>query len=321
MSRERRGDWLPLPLEGWRDTQAGLQLRTQIVGKTRLALAPMQNHWWHTTLYVTARGLGTSPMPYGARNLEIDFDFIDHVLLFRSSDGAVRTLALRPQSIAEFFRDYMAVLQSLEINVPIWPVPVESAGPIPFPDDHGHSAYDRAAVQRFFRVLLQVDRVLKAFRSRFLGKSSPAHFWWGSFDMACTRFSGRPAPPHPGGIPNLADYVTREAYSHECISAGWWPGTPGGPVQEPAFYAYAYPEPPGCAEAPVRPASARYDTVLRDWILPHEDVIRADDPDALVFEFLQATYDIASELGSWSRDFERPSVQPLAGREQPWRPA
>ncbi|MBI4502587.1 MAG: hypothetical protein HY700_15685 [Gemmatimonadetes bacterium] len=305
MNQALRAAWLPLPLHEWQETQAGLQLRTQMVGKTRLALAPMQNHWWQTALYVTARGLGTSPMPYGSREVEIDFDFIDHVLLFRTSDGAVRTLPLRPQSVAEFFRDYMTVLRSLGIDIHIWPMPREVADPVPFPEDPGHSAYDREAIERFFQVLLQVDRVLKQFRSRFLGKSSPSHFWWGSFDISCTRFSGRRAPPHPGGIPNVADYVTREAYSHECISAGWWPGTPGGPLRDPAFYAYAYPEPAGCAEAPVRPSAARYDSAMREWILPHQDVIQTDDPDALVLEFLQATYDIAARLGSWRGDLER----------------
>ena len=311
-------DWLPLPLDQWQDTQAGLQLRAQIVGKTRLALAPMQNHWWHTALYVTARGLGTSPMPYGPRTLEIDFDFIDHVLLFRTSDGTVRKLPLRPQTIAEFFGEYLAALRSLDIDVPIWPVPAEFPDPIPFLEDAGHSAYDRTAVENFFQVLLQVDRVLKQFRCRFLGKSSPSHFWWGGFDISCTRFSGRQAPTHPGGIPHHADFVTREAYSHECISAGWWPGTHGGAVDDAAFYAYAYPEPAGCADAPVRPPAARYEATMREWILPHQAVVRAEDPDALVLEFLQATYDTASRLGSWSRDLVRASPQSPVSLPQSW---
>jgi hypothetical protein len=298
--------WLPLASSEWQETQAGLHLRTQIVGKTRLALAPKQNHWWQTALYVTARGLSTSPMPYGARTVEIEFDFTDHALLFRSGEGDIRTLPLHPQSIAEFFRDYVAVLRSLDIDVRIWPMPVEMADPIPFPRDHGHSAYDRRSVERFFRVLQQVDRLLKAFRGPFLGKSSPSHFWWGGFDIACTRFSGRPAPPHPGGIPHIPDFVTREAYSHECISAGWWPGNmPNGGVQEPAFYAYAYPEPPGCSDADVRPSAARYDSAMREWILPHEAVVHASDPDGMVRDFLQSTYDIASGLGRWAGDLER----------------
>jgi len=305
MTQTLSATWPPLALRDWQETQAALQLRTQIVGKTRLALAPMQNHWWHTALYVTARGLGSSLIPHGARSVEVDFDFLEHELIVRTSDGAVRTMPLREQSIAEFFRDYVELLRSLHLDVRIWPMPVEMADPIPFVDDRRHSAYDRQAVERFFGTLLQVDRVLKEFRSHFLGKSSPSHFWWGGFDMACTRFSGRPAPRHPGGIPNIPDFVNREAYSHECISAGWWPGTPGGPVPDAAFYAYAYPEPAGCAEAPVHPSVARYDQTMREWILPYAEVVRADDPDDLVHEFLQATYDIASKLGSWSADLER----------------
>ena len=254
MTQALRTDWLLLPVHDWQQTQTALHLRAQIVGKTRLALAPMQNHWWQVAQYVTARGLSTSPMPYGDRTLEIEFDFIDHALVFRTGDGEIRSLPLVPQSIAEFYHDYQALLRSLEIDVHIWPVPQEMAETVRLTEDRGHATYDREAVERFFKVLLQVDRVLKTFRSRFLGKSSPSHFWWGGFDMACTRFSGRPAPTHPGGIPHLADFVTREAYSHECISGGWWPGTAGSPVDEPAFYAYAYPEPVGCAQAPIRPS-------------------------------------------------------------------
>lgn len=297
--------WLPLPLREWQDTQVGLHLRMQIVGKTRLALAPMQNHWWQVALYVTARGLGTSPMPYDGASLEIDFDFLDHVLVFRTSHGAVESLPLRPQPVAEFFRDYKAMLGKLDVDAHLWPMPQEMDQPVLFTQDRGHAAYDRDAVQRCFQVLTQVDRVLKAFRGRFLGKSSPSHFWWGGFDMACTRFSGRPAPRHPGGIPHLADFVTREAYSHECISGGWWPGTPGGPVDDAAFYAYAYPEPPGCATAPIGPPKARYDGTMREWILPHADLVRSDDPDGLALEFLQNTYDVASRLGSWDPSLER----------------
>ncbi len=306
MTQAQRTDWLPLPLHDWHQTQTALHLRAQIVGKTRLALAPMQNHWWQVAQYVTARGLSTSPMPYGDRTLEIEFDFMAHALVFRTAEGEIRTLPLVPQSIADFYHDYQALLRSLEIDVHIWPVSQEMAEAIRFTDDRGHAAYDRDAVERFFKVLVQVDRVLKSFRSRFMGKSSPSHFWWGGFDMACTRFSGRPATTHPGGIPHLADFVTREAYSHECISGGWWPGTPGTPVDEPAFYAYAYPEPAGCAQAPIRPSGARYDTAMREWILPHADVIRTENPDAVALEFLQATYDIASKLGSWDESLERP---------------
>ena len=297
--------WQPLDLHEWQETQAALQLRTQIVGKTRLVLEPPQNHWWHATLYVTARGLSTSPMPVGANALEIEFDFIAHELIVRRSDGAVRALPLRAQSIAEFYEEYLELLRSLDVHIRLWPMPQELPEPIRFTEDTRARPYDRAAVEKFFGVLSRVDRPLKEFRGRFLGKSSPAHFWWGSFDMACTRFSGRRAPRHPGGIPNLADWVTREAYSHECISGGWWPGTPGGAVPEAAFYAYAYPEPLGCATAPVKPAAARYDTTLHEWILPHDAVVRSADPDALVLEFLQSTYDIASALGSWSGELVR----------------
>jgi hypothetical protein len=300
-----REDWLPLWLSDWQDTQLGLHLRTQIIGKTRLALAPMENHWWHTTLYVTARGLGTSAMPYTNGALEIDLDFIDHVVIFRTSDGKTLTLPLKAQAIAEFYHDYVAILRSLDIDVKLWPMPSELANPVRFTDDHRQLPYDRDAVERFYRIMVRVDRVLTQFRGQFLGKCSPSHFWWGGFDHACTRFSGRRAPVHPGGIPNLADFVTREAYSHECISAGWWPGTSGGPQPEPAFYAYAYPEPPGCATAPVRPQAARYDTILREWILTHDAVIAVDDPDAYVLEFLQHTYDTASRLGSWSTELVR----------------
>ncbi len=298
-------DSSPAALDDWTDTRTGLQLRSQIIGKTRLALAPMENHWWQTTLYVTARGLDTSPMPYEGRSFEIALDFVDHRLDVRTSDGDTRTLPLRPQPIAEFFAEYMAMLRSLDVDVPLWPVPVEMPDPIPFPDDQRPLPYDRAAVEQFFRMLSAADLALKRFRSDFLGKCSPSHFWWGSFDHACTRFSGRSAPPHPGGVPNLADYVTREAYSHECISAGWWAGTPGTAVEEPAFYAYAYPEPPGSADVPVRPAAARYEQTMREWILPQRAVTEADDPDAVVQEFLHFTYDTASRLGSWSDELVR----------------
>lgn len=298
---------MPLPLREWQDTRVGLQLRTQIVGKTRLALAPMQNHWWQVVLDVTTRGLSTSPMPSSRGALEIEFDFLEHALVFRTTDGVVRALPLQAQPIAEFFRDYRATLRELGVEAHIWSMPQEMDDPVPFDRDRvpAHAAYERDAVARFFQVLSKVDRVLKAFRARFLGKSSPSHFWWGGFDIACTRFSGRSAPQHPGGIPHLADFVTREAYSHECISGGWWPGTPGTPFEDAAFYAYAYPEPPGCPTALIGPPIARYHTAMREWILPHAELIRSPDPDALALEFLQSTYDVASELGSWDRGLER----------------
>ena len=284
-----------------------------MVGKTRLALAPMQNHWWHVTLYLTARGLGTSPMPHRGRTLELEFDFIDHALVARTSDGATRALRLAPQSVADFYQQYRGLLHGLDIDVKIWPRPVETPSVTPFTADREHASYDADAAHRCWRALTQADRVLKQFRGGFLGKCSPVHFWWGGFDISCTRFSGRPAPRHPGGIPNLADRVTREAYSHECISVGWWPGGGGTPVLEPAFYAYAYPEPAGCPDATIRPAAAGYDRTLREWILPYEAVRRAADPDATVLEFAQSTYDAAAELGGWDRTaLERPApaIQP-----------
>jgi hypothetical protein len=293
--------WPRLPLEDWQATYETLHRWLQIVGKTRLALAPMQNHWWQIPLYVTARGLGTSPIPYRDADFELEFDFIDHMLVVRTSGGAIRTLPLVPQSVADFYLEYRSLLHSLDIEARIWPVPVEMADATPFAADDVHASYDPDAAQRCWRVLLQADRVLKSFRGRFLGKCSPVHFWWGSFDLACTRFSGRRAPRHPGGIPNCPDYVAVEAYSHECMSAGWWPGTPGGPVAEPAFYAYAYPEPPGSPEASIGPRGAHYHTGVREWILPYDVVRESADPDASLLEFLESTYAAAAGLGGWDR--------------------
>ena len=291
--------WPRLPLGEWQSTYSTLHRWTQIVGKTRLRLSPMQNHWWHCTLYVTSRGLGTSPIPYEDRTVEIEFDFLDHRLVVRTSDGETRTLPLGPQAVADFYREYLRLLGSLGFEIRFHAAPNEIADAVPFADDRVHASYDADAAQRCWKLLVQADRVLKEFRGRFVGKCSPVHFWWGGFDLACTRFSGRRAPPHPGGFPNLPDYVTRDAYSHECISAGWWPG--GGPIAEPAFYAYAYPEPPGCPDAAVRPAAARYDTTMREWILPYEAVRQASDPDTALLEFLQSTYEAAAELGDWDR--------------------
>jgi hypothetical protein len=293
--------WPRLPLEEWRATYETLHRWLQIVGKTRLALAPMQNHWWQAPLYVTARGLGTSPIPYRDVEFEIEFDFLDHMLVARTSDGAIRTLPLQAQSVADFYLEYRSLLHSLDIEARVWPVPVEMADATPFAADDVHASYDPDAAQRCWRVLLQADRVLKSFRGRFLGKCSPVHFWWGSFDLACTRFSGRRAPRHPGGIPNCPDYVAVEAYSHECISAGWWPGSPGSPVAEPAFYAYAYPEPPGSPEASIGPSGAHYHTGMREWILPYDVVRESADPDASLLEFLESTYAAAAGLGGWDR--------------------
>jgi hypothetical protein len=308
MMEERRSDWPELPLAAWQDTYATLHRWTQIVGKTRLALAPMQNHWWQVTLYVTSRGLGTSPIPAGTRTFEVDFDFVERQLVVKTSDGRVARMPLQPMTVASFYQKYMELLASLALEPHIRPVPAEMPDTIPFTEDKDHRSYDADAAERCWRALTQVDRVMKRFRGRFLGKCSPSHFWWGAFDLSCTRFSGRLAPTHPGGVPNLPDRVTREAYSHECISAGWWPGTMGSPVTEPAFYAYAYPEPAGCPEAIVRPDAARYEMALREWVLPYEAVRTASDPDGMLLEFLQSTYDAAASLGKWDRpSLERPA--------------
>ena len=293
--------WPRLPLGEWQATQTTLHRWTQIVGKTRLALAPMQNHWWQVTLYLTARGLGTSPIPYRDQSFEVEFDFIDHLLMLRTTDGSTRSLPLRSQSVAQFYGEYRAMLRSLDIDPKICAIPNELLDATPFARDHEHAAYDAEAAHRCWRILAHADRVLKEFRGHFVGKCSPSHFWWGGFDLACTRFSGRRAPTHPGGIPNCPDYVTREAYSHECISAGWWPGSPGTPVDEPAFYAYAYPEPPGCAAATVHPTAAAYHPVMREWILPYEAVRTAPNPGAALLQFLESTYSAAANLGGWDR--------------------
>jgi hypothetical protein len=290
--------WPTLPLSPWQDTLATLHMWTQIVGKTRLSLAPMTNHWWQVTLYVTARGLTTSPMPYQDRSFEVDFDFIDHLLSVRTSGGDTRTLPLIPRPVAEFHREYFSLLRSLGLEVKIRPVPVEVQEVIPFPADQAHRSYDADAAQRCFRILAQVDRVLKEFRARFVGKASPVHFWWGSFDIACTRFSGQPAPRHPGGVPNCPDYVALEAYSHECISAGWWPGAGLG---EPAFYAYAYPEPAGLGDARIQPSGAYYSRELREFVLPYEAVRVASRPDETLLAFLQSTYEAGAKLSKWDR--------------------
>ena len=288
-----------LPLEPWRDTCATLHMWTQIVGKTRLALAPPENHWWHIAMYVTPRGLTTSAMPHGARTFAAEFDFLDHQLHLRVSDGATRSVPLVPRTVADFYAEYLEALRSLGLEVRIRPVPVEVEVAIPFADDREHSAYDAEAVGRWWQVLAHADRVLKRFRGRFLGKASPVHFFWGSFDLAATRFSGRRAPLHPGGAPNCPDYVMHEAYSHECSSVGFWPG--GGPVKGAAFYSYAYPEPPGYAQAAVRPAGAGYSAEMREFVMPYEAVAIAADPDAALLEFCQSTYEIAADRAGWDR--------------------
>ncbi len=292
-------EWPRLPLAEWQKTRDTLQLWTQIVGKIRLALAPMVNHWWQVPLYVSARGLTTSAMPYRDGALEMTFDFLDHVLRVETSPGRTATVALKPRTTADFYREVKSSLRALDVDVHVWPCPVEIPEVIRFDQDETHASYDPDAARRCWLLLVQADRVFHQFRGRFLGKCSPVHFWWGGFDLACTRFSGQTAPTHPGGIPHLADWVTREAYSHECISAGWWPG--GGTVTEPAFYAYAYPEPAGCPEAKIQPAAASYDSTLHEWILPYEAVRKATDPDAELLSFLESTYSAAANLGSWDR--------------------
>jgi hypothetical protein len=295
--------WPALPLAEWEDTRATLHVWMQIVGKVRLALAPMENHWWQVALYVNARGLTTSAMPFAGGVVELTFDFQEHVLRVETSSGASRTIALAPRSVADFYHEVLTTLRDVGVDARITRLPSEMENAIPFDEDETHSAYDRDSARLLWRVLLDVDRILHEFRGRFIGKCSPVHFWWGGFDMAVTRFSGREAPPHPGGIPNLPDWVTREAYSHECMSVGWWPG--GGAVSEPAFYAYAYPEPAGCPTAPISPAAAYYHGELREWILPYDAVRAAADPDADVMAFLQSAYDTVARLGKWDPALER----------------
>ena len=291
--------WPSLPLHAWEDTFATLHRWTQIVGKIRLAQTPWINHSWHVPLYVTARGLTTSPIPHGARTFEIAFDFLDHRLLIQASDGHVEALPLRPQSVAAFYRELLTKLDELGLHISIHGSPNEVEDATPFAEDHSHGSYDPVYATRFWRVLVQTDRVFQEFRARFIGKCSPVHFFWGSFDLAVTRFSGRPAPPHPGGIPNLPDWIVREAYSHEVSSCGFWPG--GGPHPFPLFYSYAYPEPDGFASAAVAPADAFYSTDLREWVLPYEAVREAASPDAALLAFLQTTYEAAAQSGRWDR--------------------
>jgi hypothetical protein len=292
--------WPELPIAGWRETYDTLHLWTQVVGKVRYARSPWLNHSWHVALYVTARGLTTSPIPDGMRTFQIDFDFIDHVLRISSSDGAQRQFALSGQSVASFYESVMVALAELGIPIEIDQMPNELPDPIRFSQDTRHASYDPDAVQRFFRILVNADRVFKQFRTGFLGKASPVHFFWGSFDLTVTRFSGRGAPRHPGGVPNLPDAVACEAYSHEESSAGFWPGS--GAIDYPAFYSYAYPEPPGYRTAKVRPDAAFFSEALGEFILPYDAVRTADDPDRALLEFLQSSYEAAANAGRWDRD-------------------
>ncbi len=300
MSEADRRAWPALPYADWRDSCATLHLWTQIVGKIRLSLTPWLNHSWHVALYVTARGLTTSPMSYGARVLQIDFDFIDHMLRIVADDGRRRFVALRAQSVADFHAELFGKLRELGVFLLINERPNEIPDAIPFTEDRVHDAYDPVHVQSFWRVLLQADRVLKLFRTGFVGKASPVHLFWGSFDLAATRFSGRRAPPHPGGVPNLPDAVVREAYAQEVSSAGFWPGG-GGSVDYPAFYSYAYPAPPGFERAPVRPREAFFHAELKEFILPYDVVRNAKEPDAVLLDFLQSAYEAAAVAGGWDR--------------------
>jgi len=287
-------NWPSLPLEAWEPTRATLHMWTQIVGKVRLALSPYLNHWWQVPLYVSARGLTTSAMPYKEQALEIEFDFIDHVLSLRKSDGTRRALRLEPKTVAAFYAEVMATLQAMNIDVKIWTMPMEIEAPIAFDKDVVHSSYDPDQAARFWRVLLSIDAVLKEFRGRFIGKASPVHFFWGSFDLAVTRFSGRRAPPMPN-----ADLITREGYSHEVSSVGWWAGDAS--VPHPAFYAYASPEPAGFAKAPLRPAAAFYDTKLSQFQLSYDAVRTSLSPRAALLDFCQSTYEAAATLADWNR--------------------
>jgi Family of unknown function (DUF5996) len=306
---DRAQFWPALPFMEWRSTAETLHLWTQIVGKFRLALTPWINHSWHVTLYLTSRGLTTSPIPHGLHSFEIRFDFISHDLRILKSDGALRVLPLRPQSVAAFYREVRQALDELQLPVKIDLLPNEIIDPIPFDRDETHRAYDPGQANGFWRVLLQSDRVLKKFRSRFCGKCSPVHFFWGSFDLAVTRFSGRPAPVHPGGIPHLPDVVTREAYAREVSSVGFWPGNAASPT--PLYYSYAYPEPPGFAEAKVQPAAASYYASLHEFVLPYDAVRTAPSPDAMLLDFAQSAYDAASLLGKWDRTaFEEVKLKP-----------
>jgi hypothetical protein len=288
--------WPELTLPEWADTRDTLHLWTQVVGKVRLALEPMVNHWWQVPLYVSARGLTTSLMHAGDRGLEIEFDLSEHTLRIDTTDGVHRRLALEPRSVADFYREVMATLGQLGVDVAIRARPVEVVDAIPFAEDEGHCAYDPAAARRFWTALVNTDRILRRFRAGFAGKVSPVHFFWGSFDLAVSRFSGRPAPKHPGGVPNCPDWVQHLAYSHELSSCGFWPGG----STEGSFYAYAYPTPEAFGDWPVEPP-AFFDTRLGEFLLPYADVRAAADPDAVVAAFLQSTYNAAAELAHWDR--------------------
>ena len=291
--------WPDLPLAEWADTCATLHLWTQVVGKIRLAHAPLINHWWQVPLYVTSRGLTTSAMAYGARSFQLDFDFLEHNVIIQTSDGAIAKIALAPRTVADFYAEVMGRLEELGLETRIWTMPVEIPDAVPFDQDREHASYDPEYAQRFWRTLVQVDRVSTLFRSRFLGKVSPVHFFWGSFDLAVSRFSGRAAPALASNSPNLGAWVMQEAYSHEVSSCGFWPGNGG--FGQAAFYSYSYPEPPGFSKAAVRPGAAHYDPDLGQFILPYDAVRQAPSPDDHLLDFLQSTYKAAADLGHWDR--------------------
>jgi Family of unknown function (DUF5996) len=290
--------WPALPVEEWAPTRDTLQLWTQIVGKVRLARTPTTSHWWNVPLYVTARGLTTSMIPADAGGFQIDFDFVDHRLVIAVSNGSQRSMRLEARAVAEFYAEVLAMLDELGLSTPIWTMPVEIPDAIPFDQDDVHTSYDRAQVERFWRALVEINRVFEQFRSEFIGKTSPVHLFWGALDLAVSRFSGRRAPPHPGGAPNCGPHVMHEAYSHEVSSAGYFPG----PAGEGVFYSYAYPEPDGYRNYPVAPATARFDDALGEFILPYEIVRTATDPDAVLLEFLRSTYAAAADTAAWNRE-------------------
>ncbi|PQD99436.1 hypothetical protein CYL16_18725 [Mycobacterium sp. EPG1] len=294
----RLDSWPRLRVDDWTPTRETLHMWTQIIGKIRLAHAPLVNHWWQVTLYVTPRGLTTSAVPHGSETFDIEFDFIDHQLRIRSSNGEIRSIQLKAQSVADFYFKVMRALDELGLDTQIQSRPNEVEPAVPFAEDVERASYDPVAANLFWRQLLQANRVIGQFRSRFVGKVSPVHFFWGAMDLACTRFSGRTAPTHPGGSPNVGDWVMVEGYSRELSSCGFWPG--GG--DEGAFYAYAYPEPEGFADHPVGPAEAFYSQDYRQFLLPYEAVRQAADPDRALMEFLQGTYEAGAILGNWDRD-------------------
>jgi hypothetical protein len=312
---DEEGLWPELPWREWEPTISTVHMWAQVVGKVRMALAPPLNHWWHTTLYVTSRGLTTSPIPYRDRMFQVDFDFIDHRLEVTDTVGRSLTIPLVAQSVARFHREFMDGLHSLDIDVRIWTKPVEVAEAIPFELDDQHHTYDPGHAHLFWRGLLQAQRVMKEFQTGFVGKASPVQFFWGGFDLAATRYSGRPAPLHPGGVPNCPTWVMEEAYCREESSVGWWPlsDAPG-----PSFYAYTYPEPDGFRTAPAGPPAAFFDDRFREFLLPYDAVRRSADPDARVLEFFQATYEAGADLGGWDRATLEPAVRPDRPPRRPW---